>query len=110
MNRKERRLALRTALMSRAEDLVVVSAFSKQLTQPKTKELVQALARWGVSTDEKVLLIIHEKNDNLYLSSRNLPKLRLMLATQLNVFDLLHADKVVATEAAIAKIQEVYGV
>ncbi|MEM8637344.1 MAG: 50S ribosomal protein L4 [Cyanobacteria bacterium P01_G01_bin.54] len=108
MNRKERRLALRTAVMSRAEDLVVVSAFSEQLNQPKTKELVQALSRWGITASEKVLLIVHEKHENLYLSSRNLPKLRLILATQLNVFDLLHADKVVATEAAIAKIQEVY--
>ncbi|NEO83231.1 MAG: 50S ribosomal protein L4 [Spirulina sp. SIO3F2] len=109
MNRKERRLALRTALMSRTEDLVVVANFSDEITQPKTKELVAALERWGISQDEKVLLIVHEKNDNVYRSGRNLPNLRMILATNLNVFDLLHANKVVATDAAIAQIQEVYG-
>lgn len=108
MNRKERRLALRTALMSRAEDLIVVAPFAESIAKPKTKELVGALQRWGVAAEEKVLLIVHEKNDSVYLSSRNLPNLRMILATNLNVFDLLHANKVVATDAAIAKIQEVY--
>lgn len=109
MNRKERRLALRTALMSRSEDLVVVANFSDEITQPKTKELVSAMGRWGVNSEEKVLLIVHEKNDNVYRSGRNLPNLRMILATNLNVFDVLHANKIVATDAAIAKIQEVYG-
>lgn len=108
MNRKERRLALRTALMSRAEDLIVVTPFAAEMTRPKTKELVAALERWGVEADQKTLLILDEKQENVYLSGRNLPKLRMILATNLNVFDLLHADKIVATDAAIAKIQEVY--
>ena len=48
MNRKERRLALRTALFSRAADMIVVEEFTEQLSRPKTKELVSALSRWGV--------------------------------------------------------------
>jgi large subunit ribosomal protein L4 len=109
MNRKERRLALRTALVNRAADLFVVEDFSKHLAQPKTKELVAALTRWGIEPGAKVLIITGERDENVYLSARNVENLRLISANNLNVYDLLHADQIIATEAAIAKIHEVYG-
>ncbi|AFY65281.1 50S ribosomal protein L4 [Geitlerinema sp. PCC 7407] len=109
MNRKERRLALRTAFQSRSEDLIVVEEFADKLAQPKTKELMSAIARWGVGADSKVLLIVSERNETVYLSARNVANLKLISATNLNVFDLLAADKIVTTTTALAKIQEVYG-
>ncbi|MEC4893844.1 MAG: 50S ribosomal protein L4 [Oscillatoria sp. PMC 1051.18] len=108
MNRKERRLALRTALNSRAEDLIVVENFAEQLPRPKTKELLQAIERWGVEPGAKVLLILREFTDNVYLSARNISTLKLMKAESLNIYDLLLADKIVITSEALAKIQEVY--
>ena len=108
MNRKERRLALRTALFSRAADMIVVEEFTEQLSRPKTKELVAALARWGVEPGAKVLLILPEQSEMIYLSARNVANLELISATQLNIFDMLNADKIVTTTAAIQKIQEVY--
>jgi large subunit ribosomal protein L4 len=108
LNRKERRLALRTALVSRAEDLIVVEEFSAELQQPKTKELLAALARWGAAPENKILLILAEIAENIYLSGRNIENLKLMAADQLNVYDLLHADKIVTTASALEKIQEVY--
>ncbi|MFB2973479.1 50S ribosomal protein L4 [Aerosakkonema sp. BLCC-F183] len=108
MNRKEKRLALRTALMSRAEDLVVVEEFVEKLPRPKTKELVAAMQRWGVPEDAKVLLIVSEPAPIVYLSVRNIARLKMTPANQLNVYDLLWADKVVTTSSALAKIQEVY--
>ena len=108
MNRKERRLALRTALGSRSEDMIVVEEFSEQLQRPKTKELVQAISRWGSQPEQKTLLILSERSENVYLSARNIENVKLMVADQLNVFDLLHADKIVVTASAIDKIQEVY--
>lgn len=108
MNRKERRLALRTALMSRDADLIVIESFAEKFPRPKTKELVTALTRWGVEPEAKVLLIVSEKDENLYLSARNIAKLKLILADCLNVYDLLWADKLVTTPQALAKIQEVY--
>jgi large subunit ribosomal protein L4 len=108
MNRKERRLALRTALQGRAADLVVVADFADQLARPKTKELLEAMTRWGVNTDEKTLLIVSDRNDNVYLSARNVPSLKLISAGGLNVYDLLNADKIVVTTSALTKIQEVY--
>jgi len=108
MNRKERRLALRTAFISRVDDLIVVEEFSEQLSRPKTKELVAALARWGAAPENKTLLILSEIAENIHLSARNIENLKVIAANQLNVFDLLHADKIVVTASAIAKIQEVY--
>lgn len=108
MNRKERRLALRTALSSRSEDLIVVEDFTSELSRPKTKELMAAIARWGVEPEAKVLLILPERTETVYLSARNVAKLKLIAATQLNIYDLLNADKIVTTASALEKIQEVY--
>lgn len=109
MNRKERRLALRTAFASRIDDLIVVEEFGSQIQSPKTKELVGAIARWGSSPENQTLLILSERTENIYLSARNVEKLKLLAADQLNVYDLLHADKIVVTASALEKIQEVYG-
>ncbi|MCL2934482.1 MAG: 50S ribosomal protein L4, partial [Trichodesmium sp. MAG_R03] len=110
MNRKEKRLALSTAFQSRLEDLTVIEDFSEQqFIKPKTKELVQAIARWGVDIEAKILLVLPEKQENVYLSGRNIAKLKIILANNLNIYDLLAADKIIATATAIAKIQEVYG-
>ncbi len=108
MNRKERRLALRTALGSRIEDMIVVENFAEQLPQPKTKELASALGRWGVEPEQKVALVLVETDENIYLSARNICYLKIMRADSLNVYDLLDADKIVITSEALTKIQEVY--
>ncbi len=108
MNRKERRLALRTAMMSRIEDTIVVQDFATNLAQPKTKEFVQAMTRWGVEAESKVLIIVAAVEDNTLLSIRNIGNVKMISASGLNVFDILNADQIVATAEAIAKIQEVY--
>jgi len=108
MNRKERRLALRTAFQSRADDLIVVEDFAEQLPQPKTKELLGAIKRWGINPESKVLLILPQREEMVYLSARNVSTVKLILATHLNVYDILAADKIVTTSSALAKIQEVY--
>ncbi len=108
MNRKERRLALRTALMSRIEDTIVVEEFATNLAQPKTKDFVAALTRWGVEPDSKVLVIVSEVAENIFLSTRNISTVKMISASGLNVYDLLNADRIIATTDAIAKIQEVY--
>jgi large subunit ribosomal protein L4 len=109
MNRKERRLALRTALMSRLDDLVVVKGFAAGLDTPKTKEITAALQRFGIEAGAKVLLVLDGAPEAVKLSVRNLEKVKLIAADQLNVFDLLNAGKLVLSEEALTKIQEVYG-
>ena len=109
MNKKERRLALRTAFYSRTEDMIVVEEFAEQFPRPKSKELLSAIARWGIEPDTKVLLILPEPQLNVYLSGRNIELVNVILATSLNVYDVLAADKIIVTSTAIAKIQEIYG-
>ena len=109
MNRKERRLALRTALMSRIADTKVVKDFGAALDTPKTKEVKAALGRLGIKADAKVLIVLSAPSDVVRRSVRNLEKVKLIAADQLNVFDLLHANALVIGEDALATIQEVYG-
>ncbi|MEO1385885.1 MAG: 50S ribosomal protein L4 [Cyanobacteria bacterium J06634_6] len=109
MNRKERRLALRTAFQGCADSIVVVKDFASELSQPKTKEMLGAIDRWGIDKDEKILMVFSERNDNVYRSLRNVPNVRMIDATNLNVYDILHAEHIVVTASALDKIQEVYG-
>ena len=109
MNRKERRLALRTALMARIDDVTVVKDFATALEAPKTREITDALGRLGVAAGSKVLIVLTNPSDVVRRSVRNLEKVKLISADQLNVFDLLHANALVLSEEALATIQEVYG-
>jgi len=108
MNRKERRLALRTALMSRVSDMKAVEDFGSTLTQPKTSDIVNGLARLGIQKTEKVLVILDSPSDVIKKSINNIEKVKLIAADQLNVFDILNANKLVIGQSAIDKIQEVY--
>jgi len=108
MNRKERRLALRTALMSRISDIKAVEDFASTLDQPKTSEIINGLSRLGIEKTEKVLVILDSPSDVIKKSINNIEKVKLISADQLNVFDILNANKLIIGESAINKIQEVY--
>ena len=108
MNRKERRLALRTALMSRIADFKTVEDFGSTLDQPKTSEIINGLSRLGVEKTEKVLVILDDPSNVIKKSINNIEKVKLIAADQLNVFDILNANKLVIGQSAINKIQEVY--
>ena len=108
MNRKERRLALRTALMSRVSDIKAVEDFGSTLDKPKTSEIVSGLSRLGIEKTEKVLVILDSPSEVIKKSINNIEKVKLIPADQLNVFDILNANKLVIGQSAINKIQEVY--
>ena len=109
MNRKERRSALRTALMARIDDITVVKDFGTSLEAPKTREITEALGRLGIAADTKVLIVLTNPSEKVRRSVRNLEKVKLISANHLNVFDLLHANSLVVGEDALTTIQEVYG-
>ena len=109
MNRKERRSALRTALMARIDDITVVKDFGTSLEAPKTREITEALGRLGIAADTKVLIVLTNPSEMVRRSVRNLEKVKLISANHLNVFDLLHANSLVVGEDALTTIQEVYG-
>ena len=106
MPQKARQLALKSALSARSEQMVVVKDFSA-ITEAKTKLMVSALKSLNVSG--KTLIIADFKADEnkfLELSARNIPSVKLILPTNLNVKDLLEADFVVITESAVNDITE----
>jgi large subunit ribosomal protein L4 len=69
---------------------------------------MDALQRWGVDTTRKILMILPERQESVYLSVRNIPNLKLITASNLNIFDVLNSDAIVVTSTAISKVQEVY--
>jgi len=109
MNRKERRLALRTALMSRISDAKIIKDFGSKLEVPKTSEILALLKRVGIDSDQKILIILKQPSEIIKRSIRNLEKIKLISADQLNVFDLLNANSLVIGEDALSTIKEVYG-
>lgn len=103
---KARKLALKSALSAKSENLVIVKDFS-EINEPKTKLMTKALS--SLKVEGKVLIIADTKaaeNAYLELAARNIPSVRLLLPSNLNVKDLLEADSVVITEAAVNEITE----
>ena len=103
---KARRAALKSALSARVEDTTIVKDFSA-LTAPKTKELVKIID--GLKLTGKILIIADTKlqeNQHLELAARNLPNVRIILPSNINVKDILEADSVVMSEAAVSEITE----
>ena len=104
MNRKERRLALLSALSTKVADMVVVEELT--LATPKTKDMVALLKGLNLE-NTNTLVIVKELDENIILASRNLENVVLIEASEVNVLDLISADKVLTTEEALKKIEEV---
>ncbi|HXG39696.1 MAG TPA: 50S ribosomal protein L4 [Candidatus Limnocylindrales bacterium] len=109
--KKMRRLALVGALTAKLRDeaIKVVDAFG--LEAPRTRELVGVLEALGAGDGHRrrVLVVAPERVEPLELSARNLPSVDVILADSLNVVDVLNADLVLIEQAALARIEEVYG-
>ena len=105
MPQKARQLALKSALSARNEQIVVVKDLT--IAEPKTKLMVSVLDSLKVAG--KILIIADVKaaeNTNLNLAARNIPSVKLLLPSNLNVKDLLEADSVIITESAVNEITE----
>ena len=105
-NRKERQLAIRSALAEKvnANEMMVVENLT--VSTPKTKEVLNILEGLKVA-DKKVLLVVKEFDDNLILASRNVQNLVLILANEINVLDIVGTDVMVITEEALKYVEEV---
>lgn len=105
-NRKERQLAIRSALAEKvnAKEMMVVENLT--VATPKTKEVLNILEGLKVA-DKKVLLVVKEFDDNLILASRNIQNLVLILADEINVLDIVGTDVMVITEDALKYVEEV---
>ena len=104
-NRKERRLALKSALSHKFNDNEVIVMEELTFTTPKTKEMMTLLDTLKIA-DKKVLFVVDDFTENVILASRNIPNVALIAANELNVLDLVNSDVVVFTSEAIKKIEE----
>jgi large subunit ribosomal protein L4 len=105
VNRKMYRAALRSIFseLLRQERLLIVSELS--LSEPKTKQALQLLR--DINAEQgRVLFIVDEENNNLYLATRNLPQVSLIPAAQLSPSALVGSDKIVISKAALSRIEE----
>ena len=105
-NRKERRLALKSALSDKAIEKAIIVVENIALETPKTKEMMNVLENLKVA-DKKVLLVVNEFEDNTILASRNVQNLVLISAEEINVLDVIGTDVMVITEEALKKVEEV---
>ena len=104
MNKKERRLALKSALTYKVNDKAIeVEKFEAETN--KTKDMLNALAELKLSG--KILIVTTELTENLILATRNLANVNLVLANELNTYNVLYADKILITEDAVKYIEEV---
>ena len=106
LNKKERRLAMKSAFSSKvlSNDMIVLNELS--LNEYKTKEIATVLNNLGA--DRKALIVLAEKNDMVIRSAKNIPGVKTALVNTLNVYDILNADKFIVVEGAVAQLEEVY--
>ena len=105
MNKKERALALKSALSLKAQEKKLVIVDSLEMSSLKTKDIKAMLNKLNLTG--KVLFVTSNDAENLYMGSRNLDKVNVILAEELNVFDIVNSDTLVIDEAAVAAIEEV---
>ena len=106
LNKKARRLALKSVLSAKASEQNIVVIDSINMDAPKTKEFAKFLAAVGV--EGKALVVTAEPNANVVKSGRNIPGCEITFANLINVYDVLNAKKLVVDQAALAKIEEVF--
>lgn len=113
INRKEKRLAISTAISSAASSeggAIVVEEFGDRFEKPKTKDFLAAMKRWGLDPKEKAMFLMIDVEENVAKSGRNIGTLRMLTPRTLNLFDILNSDKLVLTPAAVEFLNARYGV
>jgi len=106
LNVKLKRLARKSAFSYKAQNEAILVLEDLKFDAAKTKEFVALLGALKLE-NEKVLLIVGDKNDNVYLSSRNLGRVKVVTADSVNTFDVLNAKKVVLAESSIEVIEKI---
>ena len=105
LNKKERRLALKSALTSRVQENKLIVLDELKLDAPKTKDMQKVLDALKVN---KALVVLKDKDENVVLSTRNIPNVVTALTNTINVYDVLKYNTLILTKDSVAAIEEVY--
>jgi large subunit ribosomal protein L4 len=106
LNTKVRRLARKSAFSYKAQNESLMILEDLNFSQPRTKDFIGLISSLKLD-NQKVLLILGDKNDQVYLSSRNLGKVKVVTADSVNTFDVLNAQKVVLSLSSIEKLENI---
>ena len=106
LNKKVKRLARRSILSQKAKDGAIIVLENFNFEAPKTKEFTNILSNLGIQ-DKKVLFVLSDINKNVYLSSRNLPSVNTITASELNTYNVANATSVVLLEGAVEVIESI---
>lgn len=110
MNKKERRLAMATAIQSAASSMIVVDGMCAGVKEPKSKLFQENLKSWGINVNsEKTYIITKDAPKEVDLATRNMARVVHADITGLNVYDVLNADRVIVDEQALGYLNEFYG-
>ncbi|MDI6601273.1 MAG: 50S ribosomal protein L4 [Thermoanaerobacteraceae bacterium] len=101
-----KKVAMRSALSSKYIENKIIVLDSLDLSQPKTKEIVKILN--NLKADNKTLIVLSDKNENVYKSSRNIPGVKTTYIGLMNVYDIMTHDTFIITKDAVNKVEEVY--
>ncbi len=105
LNKKEKRIALKSALTTRVSERKFIVVDDLKLDEVKTKKMAGALKALNA---EKALIVLNEDNENVALSARNLPNVKVSYINTINVYDILKYNTLVLSKDAVAAIEEVY--
>lgn len=105
LNKKVKRLARKSALTYKAKDNNIIVLEDFTLDTPKTKEYLNVLTNLE-QTDNKTLMILPETNKNVYLSSRNIKKAKVVRASDLCTYDIMNANKLLVLESSVKEIEK----
>ena len=104
VNKKVKRIARKSALSYKVKDKNIIVLEDFTIDTPKTKQYLDILTNFGLQ-DNKTLLVLSQANENILLSSRNLKKARVVLASELNTYDVMNTNKLMLLESSIKKLK-----
>lgn len=108
LNKKLKQLARRSALSYKAQEAQIKVLENISFEKPKTKDYLKMISALAI-TSKKTLLVVPEHNENVYRSSKNLQKARVVVADKLNTYDVMNADTLILCEGSVEKITQILG-
>lgn len=105
LNKSQKRLAKKSVLSQKMKDNEIKIVEDFTFDAPKTKDFIEVLKGLGLE-NKKSLFVLGDKNDNVYLSSRNLKGTKVVLNSELNIFDMINANELIFLESSIENVQE----
>jgi len=104
--KKVKRLAMKCALADKFQNNNVLVVDAIKLERPKTKQMISIMDKLGLSSDEKILVVLDALDENVLYSARNIPRVNVCVWDTLNTYDILWHDKLLVTRNALEKIEE----